>query len=332
MKANVDKALQDWKRGSFDPVYLVYGEEDFIIEQLSKEMIRTALEPGTEDFNLDILYGEDVDGGKVVERALAYPMMAQRRVVVLKNMHLMSAQSISVLAQYVKKASVTTCLLLTAEKIDLRKSKLAEIEKGSTTIEARPLYDRDVPRWISGYLAERQMTISEEAMRLLHAGAGNALRSLASEIEKIALNLGERKRIEAEDVEAVIGISRQFNIFELCDAAGQKNISSALEILGRMLQMGETPVGIVAMLSRHFAILAKLKALKMQRASNDEMAKRLNLRPFFLTNYLQQLSRYNPIQLKESFSLLLEADQQLKTSYQKPKMVLENLLFRLYAL
>ncbi len=332
MKVSFEKVLQDWKRDHFDPVYLFYGEEDFLTEQLCANILKAAMEPDTKDFNLDILYGNEVDGGKIVAIASAYPMMAARRLVLVKNFTQLSAQSIEILAKYVTNALATTCLILTADKVDLRKSKLAAIEKGSTTVESKPLYDRDIPRWIVAHLAERQMTISEDAIRLLHASVGNSLRNLCSEIDKITLNLAQRKNIEEEDVATVTGMSKQFTIFELCDAIGNKNISHGLEILSRMLQLGETPVGIVAMVSRHFIILAKLKGLKAQRMTNDDLAKKLNLRPYFLTNYLQQAARYNQAQLREAFSLLLEADQHLKTSYQKSKLVLEELMFRLYVL
>jgi len=329
VKVSFEKVLQDWKRGHFDPVYLFYGEEDFLTDQLCANVIKAGLEPGAEDFNLDILYGNEVDGAMVVSIASAYPMMAARRVVLLKNFTLLSAQSIEMLAKYVKNALPTTCLVLTADKVDLRKSRLAAIEKASTAVESKQLYDRDIPRWIVAHLAERQMTISEDAIRLLHSSVGNSLRSLSSEIDKISLNLAERKNIVEEDVASVTGMSKQFSVFELCDAIGNKNISHGLEILSRMLQLGETPVGILAMLSRHFTILAKLKGFKAQRLGNDDLAKKLNLRPYFLSSYLLQAARYNQAQLRDVFSLLLEADQHLKTSYQKPKLVLEELMFRL---
>jgi len=332
VKVGFDKVLQDWRRGHFDPVYLFYGEEDFLTEQLCTNILKAAIAPGTEDFNLDVLYGNEVDGGKIMAIASSYPMMAARRVVLVKSFTLLSAQSIEMLAKYIKNPLPTTCLILTAEKVDLRKSKLAAIEKGSTTVEARPLYDRDIPKWIVAHLAERQMTISEPAIRLLHASVGNSLRSLSTEIDKISLNLGPRKKIEEDDVAAVIGMSKQFTVFDLCDAIGNKNISHGLKILGRMLQIGETPVGILAMLSRHFTILAKLKGFKAQRMGSADMAKRLNLNPFFLDHYLQQATKYNQAQLRDAFFLLLEADQHLKTSYQKPKLIIEELMFRLYVL
>ena len=191
------------------------------------------------------------------------------------------------------------------------------------------MYENQVPDWIRTYLKDQKLTIADDAIRLLHTSTGNSLRSISSEIEKIKLNLGERSNIELEDVESVVGISKLFNVFELCDAVGKRNIKSSLHILSQMLQLGEQPVVIMTMLSRHFQILLKVKELKARKTRDDEIAKSLRIHPFFLKNYAQQSARFNRTQFDKAFQLLLEADKHLKTSYQKPKLILESLLFRL---
>ena len=182
-----------------------------------------------------------------------------------------------------------------------------------------------VRKWVSQY----DLGISDEAIRLLQAHTGNALRSLAAEIDKLRLNLQNRRRIEENDVEQVVGNSKQFTVFELCDAVGAKNLNRSLNILSNMLQNGEQPTALLNMLSRHFFILAKLRELKVKNAGQEQIAKKLKIHPFFLQNFSRQAGLYNKDQLKSAFSHLLEADQNLKTSYQKPRLVLETLLFKL---
>jgi DNA polymerase III subunit delta len=319
----------DWKAGRFEPVYLFYGTEDFLIEQLCDDLLAQVLQPEEKDFNLDIFYGQEADCVKVVNIATSFPMMSLRRVVMVKGLELIKADGLQLLVKYVQRPMSSTCLVLTAEKLEGRKTKLHEIHKAGCSFEAKTLYDNQIPEWLKKWVSQFGLSISEEAVRLLQAHAGNTLRSLAAEIEKLRLNLNERKRIEESDVEQVVGSSKQFSVFELCDAVGTKNLNRSLNILGTMLQNGEQPTSLLAMLSRHFFILAKLREMKYKNTSNDEIAKKLKIHPYFLQNYHRQAGSYDREQLKSAFSHLLEADQNLKTSFQKPRLVLETLLFKL---
>ena len=329
MKTNFNEIVNRWKNGKFDPVYLFAGEEDFLIDVYLKELHPLCLEAGSEDFNLDVFYGSEAEGSAIVNAASSYPVMATRRLVIVKNIENLSAQSLKILGKYVKAPSPTTCLVLTAAKFDARKKQFADIKSNATTIETKPLYDNQIADWLKDFLRKESLTISEEAIRLLHASAGNSLRALASEIDKIKLNLGDRKNIESIDVETVVGISRKFNVFEFCDAVGRRDAKTSLHILQNMLQLGETPVAILNMLTRHFLILSKIKELKYQKISESEIARKTKVHPFFLGSYARQATLYTSRQFEKIFNLLLEADIQLKSSYQKPRLVLETLLFRM---
>jgi len=329
LKTTIQSLKKNLSQDKIDPVYLVSGDEDFLIERTTKQIVTQAVEAGSEDFNLDVLYGNETDGATIVNLAMSYPMMAAKRVVMLRNIHLLSVQSIELLAKYVQKPSPTTCLIMTASKVDFRKKLFATIRENSTHVEIKQLYDNKIPDWIRSYLAENKLTISDEALVLLHASIGNSLRRIASEIDKIKLNLGDKNRIEIEHVEVVVGASRQFNVFEFCDAVGGKNINKGLKILEGMLQFGGVPTGMLVMLNRHFTILAKLKELRAKNYRRDQISKELKINPFFVDNYAKQTNLYSRSHFDTIFELLLDADYQLKTSYQKPKMIMEMLLLKL---
>jgi DNA polymerase III subunit delta len=260
---------------------------------------------------------------------MSYPMMAERRTVIVKNMHMLSPASFTMLAKYVENPAPTTCLILAAQKLDFRKSSLAKIKSKSKFIEAKPLYDNQVPEWIRSYASEQQLKIADDAIRLLHASTGSSLRRISTEIEKIKLNLLNKNTIEITDVERVVGISREYNVFELCDAVGSKKTAKSLNILSGMLQLGEVPSGLLAMLNRHFTIIAKLKELKKQNFRREQIAKELRINPFFVDNYARQAGQFNSSQISKVFDILLDADFQIKTSYQKPKMVMELAIIKL---
>jgi len=332
MKTTEEKILKDWNSGRFEPVYFFYGEEDFLIERLCDQCLQKGLEEGSEDFNLDVVYGKEIDGAALINLVSAYPMMAERRLVIIKQTQQLSAAAMEMLVKYVRQPLTSTCLVLTAEKIDARKSVYKALLGGACSLESRPLYDNQVPGWISRYTASLQLSIGDEAIRLLQSTAGVSMRQLASEIEKIRLNLGSRNRIEVADVEQVAGANRQFNVFEFCDAVGRRDLKASLLILRQLFLQGEKAVSILAMLSRQFFIFSRIKGLQNRRLSDEELARELKLAPFFVRNYRQQASLYSPEQMTQAFFLLLEADQRLKSGYSKPAMVLELLVFSLGAL
>lgn len=310
-------------------LYLFYGEEDFLIQQLMEALIKAVLQPGDADFNLDILYGNETDGAAIVNAAMSFPMMAERRLVIVKDFTLLNEKSLQLLLKYAEKPSASTCLCLISAKLGINAAmkRLKEICK---TIEAKRLYDNQVPAWIKSFARERGYGISDQAASLLQINVGNSLRRLSSEIDKIEL-LIKANEITVDDVEAVVGATKEFNVFEFCDAVAGKQLEKSLRILNRLLELGESPVGLLVMLSRHFTIMAKAKELLLKRSTRSAIAKELHINHYFIDKYIQQTQKYRREQLQAIFQLMLTADQHLKSSYQKPKLVIESLLFEIYS-
>ncbi len=314
--------------GVVRPVYLFVGEEDFLADELVKKILQVTVEEGTEDFNLDIFYASEVDIGDVINAASAYPMMAEKRSVVLKEIHKLSPAKLATLSTYVAKPLDTTCLILMGENLNLRLKAAKQLRDRATFVQMKPLYENQASEWMKTYLRERNIEISDEATRLLLASAGTSLRALVREVEKIQINIKPRRTIEEEDVAASAGITRQFSIFELCDAVGKKDINASLHILNHMMSAGESAPGLVSMLTRHFRILLKTRELLKRRQPEKTISQTIGVNPFFLKNYIQQSSNYTSFEIGRIFELLLDADITLKSSPQKPRLVLELLLMR----
>ena len=314
------------------PLYLFYGEEDFLLHEYSNRVLEIALEEGAEDFDYDLYYGSETEGAVIVNAAMSMPMLASRRIVLVRNAEFLNAKSITLLAKYSQNPSPTTCLILQFKTFKRTQKEQRSLFSNSYSVEARPLYDNQVPGWIKTYIKRQGFLITDEAVNFLHINIGNSLRSLASEVEKIKLNLGERREIKAEDVEAVVGVSREYNVFEFCDTIIERKLNKGLDIQSRMLQLGESPIGMLVMLTRHYTILLKLKYLLHQNKKKKEIVTELRLSPYFIDNYIRQSKLYSSAQLDQVFEHLLTADYQLKTSYQPPKLVMESLIFKLMTL
>ncbi len=148
------------RQRQFRSVYLLYGEEDFLIDEMVQSFIKTAVDEGTRGFNLDIVYGSDLEAKDVVALASAYPMMAERRVVVVRDFDRL--RNNEQLIGYIEQPSETTSLLLLAEKVDMRRKPYVTLKTKAEIIECRPLYDDRVPDWIISRVKERGKVITSE--------------------------------------------------------------------------------------------------------------------------------------------------------------------------
>ena len=309
--------------------YLFVGPEDFLIDDCLKRIVDQVVDPGTKDFNFDVFYGNEIDGGKILDTVNAYPMLSDSRLVVVKDFQKLPASGLDLLAKYLEKPVSSTKLVLTSPKIDLRNKAFSKIKSRSIYIEFKPLYDNEVPTWIQSYLKGKNLQISHEAGILIQARVGNNLRALVNELDKIILNLEGENKIEEADVQKVVGVSRNFSVFNLNDAIGNRDLNKSLTILNLIIESGESPTGIVAMITRHFVNLLKVKGAMTLKKSQNEITGLTGIPPFFIRKSKEMASNYSSLQFHDIFESLLQADLILKTSQQSPQIALQTLLIKI---
>ncbi len=326
-KISLDAVLDDIQKHRFAPLYFFYGEEDFLIEEVADALIANAVDPVSRQFNLDVVYGNDVSGKDIVARASSFPMMGERRVVIVRDFE--RATELDPLLPYIEHPSPSTSLFLSAAKVDMRKKVYAHLKKYAVGGETAPLREYEIPAWIQKRTAIMGRKIAPEAAEMLHGYVGTSLRELNNELEKLLIAIGSKPAIETGDVQSVVGMSREFSIFELTHAVGGKNLEKALSICARMMDVGEAPVGMVAMLARHFGILWRVHQLGAERKTPADMAKELGVHPFFFKEYLEDVKRYPRTAVEDALLALTRADEKLKTSSGDPHVVMDMLLFEL---
>ena len=329
-KIKYSKAIDHLKKGDLAPVYLIYGEEKYLHDELIDKLIDTSLDSGAKDFNLDIFYASETQADKIINVASSFPMMAQRRVVVVKDVHQLKPTDLKHLADYVSHPSESSCLILSLPGRKKAGKWFTAIFNKALSIDCRKLYDNEVPAWVESYVQSKKLAIAREAIQLLQAQVGNSLLDLVNELEKVQINIHPRVKITSEDVQRVTSISKQFNIFELCNAIGEKNFPRAIAILNKLLEQGESPTGMNIQMTRHFVNLMKISEniRRGNRAINDLM-KVTGLGYYFVNDMMRQSKNFSAEQYRNSFSYLAEADLHLKTGYQKPGLVMELLLYKL---
>ena len=322
------------KHGKFDPVYFLFGDEEFLIDEALSRLVDATVDEETRSFNYDLMHGSDITANDIVERASSYPLMADRRVVVVKEVDRVFAlrgkpDAASPFARYMASPAPTTVLIMTAATSDFLKGKSGAkapydiIVEHAASTQFKKVYDRDLPSWTATRIRGRGKEIAPDAPELLVGYPGASLRVISNEIEKLFTFVENRKKISIEDVRAVVGASKVYNVFELQKAIGAKNIELAIEISERMLGAGEPPQLILTMLTRYFTILWRLSEIRMRTKDQNEMARSLAISSFFLNEYLAALSRYPMPHIRNAFEALLGADLNLKSSNTDPALVLQ---------
>ena len=223
---------KDIKNGKFAPVYLLMGEEDYYIDRISDYIVEKALDENEKEFNLTIMYGLDTDMASVVNNAKRYPMMSEHQVVVVKEAQ--NLRSWEELSFYMQKPLTSTILVFCYKHgtMDRRKKIVAEIEKNGAVFESKKLKENLLPGFITTYMKRRKMEIDDTAAQLMAEFVGNDLNRLAGELDKLIITMPkDRNRITPVEIERNIGISKDYNNFELKNALITKDTLKANKIV-----------------------------------------------------------------------------------------------------
>lgn len=321
-----DDLLASLAKKELKPVYLFHGEESFLIDEATDAVMNAALTNEERGFNLDVLYGSEADAKDVVSHVSSFPMMAERRVVVVRDVDKLANSEL--LAGYVENPSPSSCFVMTCAKPDLRKKLFAQAKKKGIAIEFKPLWENQIPSWIARRAQKDKREIHPHAAEMLAAYVGTSLREICNELEKLYIYIGDKKTIELGDVTAVVGVSKEFSVFELQWAIGAKDTRKATEIMERMVDAGESPIMMVVMLNRFFQSLWKLADLRRRNVPQNLYAQQTGIWSF-MDKYLQTLSRFSFSQIEEAFLLLSEVDEKLKSTQTDEKLLMQTLIVQL---
>jgi len=226
----VENVLQDLQKRKFKPVYWLEGDEDFFIDEIMDYAEASILTEAEAGFNRTTIYGRDADWSTVVNNCMGYPMFGEKKVVLLREAQFM--KDIDKLQNYITKPLSSTMLFVAykGKKVDGRGKLAKTLKEHAVFFTSKKLYDNELPPWVRKQTVSRGLTISNSALSLFIDHIGNDLNRITNEIDKIAPNLAARKEITADDIENFVGISKEYNIFELQDALAKKDLYKAIRI------------------------------------------------------------------------------------------------------
>lgn len=309
----IKQLVEDIKNKKIKPIYFLMGEEPYYIDKLSGFIEDCVLSEEEKGFNQMVIYGRDTSIDEIVSNAKRFPMMAEYQVLIVKEAQDLS-RTIEQLVDYVKNPQPSTILVLNYKykTIDKRKSLYKELKKIGVVFESKKLYENQVSDWIRRVLAPKKYTISPKAALMLVEFLGTDLSKINNELEKLQILLPQGTQITPEHIEENIGISKDFNNFELRKAIGERNILKAQRIVK---YFGENPkdnpmVLTVGLLYNYFSQLLHLHGLADKSPRNVASALRVN--PYFVNEYLTATRNYSMKQVSYSVSLLRDFDVKSK--------------------
>ena len=303
--------ISEWRKGSYKPVYWLEGEEEYFIDKVMKYAENNILSESETGFNLSVFYGKDADWAAVINACRRYPMLAAKQVVLLKEAQQM--RDIERLEAYIENPLTSTIFVVSykEKKVDGR-TRLAKLlkEKG-VVLTTKKLYENQLPEWTEELIESKELSISQKALVLLVDHIGNDLSRIENEIDKIAINLGKRKNITETDVEQYVGVSKDFNVFELQTALAGKNLSKAIRII-QYFEANPKAAPIQLILPSLYAFFSKVFMIYgLDTRDEKTIASSLGINPFFIKDYLRTTTMYSYADIEKL--LLLLSDYNLKS-------------------
>lgn len=312
MSMNYEQIINNLKNKIYHPVYFLTGEEPYYIDAISDFVEENILTDVEKEFNQTVVYGRDTDVISLISMAKRYPMMANHQVLIIKEAQ--DIKNIEELLPYIEKPLSSTVLVVNFKyrKIDKRKTFFRQIDKNGVLFESPKLYDNKVGAWINNYVKEKGYSISPKANAMLAEFLGSNLSKIVNEISKLLINIPDNATINDELVEKNIGISKDYNIFELQNAIGSKNVLKANQIAN---YFGANPKenSIVKTISMLFPFFMKLLVYhQLKDRSKNNIASALSISPFFVQDFQLAARKYNVKKLHRNISLLREYDLKSK--------------------
>jgi DNA polymerase III subunit delta len=301
---SAEKIIRDWQSKIFKPVYWLEGEENYIIDKVVQYAEHNILSESEASFNLTVFYGKDALWADVVNACMRYPMFSERQVVLLKEAQQM--RDLDKLEAYISKPLSSTVFIVSykEKKVDGR-SKLAKLlkEKGEL-LSTKKMYDNQLPEWTSELVRSKGYTISPKALHLLVNNIGNDLARIDNEVNKVLVNLSQRKSITEDDIEKYVGISKDYNAFELQLAVARKDVAKAIQII-QYFAANPKAAPIQLILPTLYNLFSKTYMIfELNTPDEKSIAANIGVSPYFVKDYISTAKAYG-LQGVEKALLLL---------------------------
>ncbi|MBM3935811.1 MAG: DNA polymerase III subunit delta [Sphingomonadales bacterium] len=302
--------------GHWTSCVLMQGEEPYFLDKLSDFLDERWLDPAAKDFNQTVLYGKETNAEQILSAAKLFPFMSDRRLVLVKEAQQMPDKEWDKLLPYFQNPLDSTLLVMVSrgKNLDRRKKAFKTLEQKGRIVQSDPLKDHQLSGWLDQMIQAKGYRISPLSKALLMDYIGNQLSMMDAEIEKLVLNLKAGEQIELEHIEKYVGISREYNVFELQDALGQEDAAKAYRLA---LHLGQNPkasqFSLPMCVGTLYAFFQKISLIhESGHLQPQALANLLGIHPYFVQSYHRYAKHYSPGRIRRCIRILLDYDLKAK--------------------
>ena len=324
------------------PIYIIYGAEDYLIEEEISRLMDQTLTPQGKGFNLHLFNGAEHESQEIIQAAQTIPMFSPYRFVLVREADQMAEEEAERFANYIQNPNPSTCLVLCGQSLGAWKKQQSKIETVGRVIDYPRLKGKALGAWIKKRMEEKGKALADDAANYLVEVVGDHLQHLDNTLEMIFLSAGESHLIRLSDIEGIVSDIRVNTIFELTDAIGQQNLEKAFGILEKVLgskvipfKKEETPKYddpgplLLSMMARQYRLIWRVKEMVTQQNSDAEMAKVLRMSPWNVKKLEDQARKFSELSLREGILKCQKADLALKKGHGPKNLLMEKLLIDL---
>ncbi len=330
-------------RSDICPVYLLYGPEDYLIEEEIQGMLNRTLSPKERGFNFHHFNGEEHSAREIVQTAQTLPMFSKYRFVLISEADRMNEENVEQLMEYVEKLSLSTCLVLYGQAIGPWKRYRKEIEKVGEVTEYARLRGRALLLWAKKRMKEKGKMLSDEAAEYLVEIVGDHLYDLDSALEKVFLSVGDRQAVEGSDIEEITSEVKVSTVFDLTDAIGRQSLETALGILEKAMEsravvfrkeeegskLSDPVPVLLSMMAKQYWSMLMIKQMGSHREDIGELARELGTSPWNVKKLMDQGKNFSEASLREGILKCHQADLTIKRSRGPKDLLMEKLVIDL---
>ena len=319
----LESILMDMDSKQFSSIYYIVGSEEYFKEKIIKKAESILINKSSKDFNLDIFFGAEATDSQVLNACYSLPMLSEHRLVIVHDFEQLSFNDSETFAKYAASPVKETILILIAKKDDKRKKVFSEIHKHAFVFKAdSPKNEQTIITWLKSQIKSKNIEIEEEALHLFYDHVGNQLFYLENQLSKLELFAGNEKKIAVKDIEDMIGISKEYSVFELIRNILFRNRKKAFETLNILIEQGEDAIAMIAAMYYRFQKQLLYFQASKEHQSDKEIADKSGIRPFMVKEYRSVSQNYSQRKIEEAIIHLYESDKMLKTSSSRQKDIL----------
>ena len=322
--------LAEAKSGNINPVYLFYGESEFLRERTLSSFLDCVISKEQRKLSLQIFYADETKIDRVTEALYSPSFFGGSRVIVIRRFDKYTTLDMEILASYIENPMLPNILIIIADNVDFRKNFYKKLKDKRYTIQFKEPYDNEIPVWILNEARNMGIKMSINACNMLRDCVGNSLMDLYWELEKLKLRY-KTDNIGIEEIKTTVNSGRAYNLFELVDSFGFKNIAEFLNTFRNYVRDEGESAGTmkaIGMILRQIYLLMRTRTLLDQGISTNEICTRLGLKPFIGKKIIQQAGEWHIVELKKAIHATYRADGLIKTGL-NPVQAVENIILQL---